>query len=141
MNQFQFVGNLTRDPESTVMQNGKTQTKFTVALNRPYKDADGNQGADFPRITCYDRLAENAAKYLSKGRKVGVTGHVKTGSYEKDGKKLYTTDFIAENIEFLSGGQSEGQQAAETAPTQAPEVAQEYTQAGYTPVINDDLPF
>jgi len=152
MNIFTFVGNLTRDPESSVMQNGKTQTKFSIAMNRPYKDAEGKQGADFVRITCYEKTAENCAKYLSKGRKVGVVGHVKTGQYEKDGKTIYTTDFIAENVEFLSSGQADGQgegQQAATAPAQSqPPIAPQnapYPAAagysGYTSVEPDDLPF
>jgi single-strand DNA-binding protein len=140
MNLFAFVGNLTKDPESSVMSNGKTQTKFNIAINRPYKDSDGNQSADFPRITCYEKNAENAAKYLSKGRKVAVTGHVKTGSYDKDGQKIYTTDFIADKLDFLSSPQSDGQQAApEAAP--APEPAPTDTATGYTQVSGDGLPF
>ncbi len=134
MNQFQLVGNLTRDPESSVMTNGKQQARFSIAVNRPYRDAEGNQGVDYIQIKCYEKNAENVVKYLSKGRKVGVVGHIKTGKYDKDGRTIYTTDFIADNVEFLSSPQNNTQQAE---PAPEPKDAE----TGYTQVSGDELPF
>ena len=141
MNVAIFVGNLTRDPETQVLQSGDTQTRFTIAVNRPYKNNEGGQDADFIQVKCYKKNAENAAKYLKKGRKVGVTCKVKTGSYEKEnGQKIYTTDFVVENLEFLSSAQGEESEAAAAA---APEPAQQTSNVpqGYTAVNEDGLPF
>ena len=103
MNIVLLTGNLVRDPESTVTGTGTSVTKFTIAVNRNFgKKTEGGQDADFIRITCFDKRAEFAEKYLTKGRKVGVEARVQTGSYQsKDGNTVYTTDFVANNIEFL----------------------------------------
>ena len=106
MNRAIFTGNLTRDPETKVMTNGKPRTVFTLAVTRSYTNTQGQYDADFIQITCYDKRAELAEKYLSKGRKVLVDTHVKTGSYEKDGRRVYTTEFVADKIEFLSAAPS-----------------------------------
>ena len=103
MNIVLLTGNLVKDPESTVTGTGTSVTKFTIAVNRNFgKKTEGGQDADFIRITCWDKRAEFAEKYLTKGRKVAVEARVQTGSYTgKDGNVVYTTDFIANNIEFL----------------------------------------
>ena len=106
MNKAIFTGNLTRDPETRVMTNGKPRTTFTIAVTRTYLNAQGNRDADFIQIICYEKRAELAAKYLTKGRKILVEAHVRTGSYEKDGKRVYTTEFIADKIEFISSKDS-----------------------------------
>ena len=77
---------------------------FTVAIDRPVK-ADGDKQTDFPRVTVFGRLAENCEKFLAKGRLVGVQGRLQTGSYKnKDGVTVYTTDVIADRVEFLEWG-------------------------------------
>ena len=77
---------------------------FTLAINRV-----GN-GADFPRIKCFGTQAENCGRYLNKGRKVAVEGRIQTDSYEKDGRKIYTTDVVAYRVEFIGGVQSDRQE-------------------------------
>ena len=103
MNVVLLTGNLVRDPEKTYTNSGMAVTRFTIAVNRNYaKKTEGGQDADFIRITCFDKRAEFVERYLTKGRKVGVEARIQTGSYQdKDGKTVYTTDFIANNIEFL----------------------------------------
>lgn len=138
MNKTFHIGNLTKDPESKVMSNGETRTTFTVAVGRNYVGADGTRGADFIMYVAYRKTAENVARYLAKGRKVAVEGHVRTGSYEKDGRTIWTTEFVADNVEFLSSGQDSGaaahqQQAAPTAPPAGGE--------DFTEVDDPDLPF
>lgn len=140
MNKAIFTGNLTRDPETKVMSNGKPRTVFTLAVTRSYANAQGQYDADFIQITCYDKRAEIAEKHLSKGRKVLVETHVKTGSYEKDGKRVYTTEFVADKIEFLSAAPS----AAATAATTESDHGYAETDAGYggfTEVSDEELPF
>lgn len=73
--------------------------RMTIAVDRRAKK-EGQQTADFVGLVAWDKTAEFAGQYLSKGRKILVEGRVQTGSYEKDGKKIYTTDIIADRIEF-----------------------------------------
>lgn len=105
MNCVTLVGRLTRDPE---LREGTTSVaRFSVAIDRG-KDKDGNdRGTDFPGIVVFGKQAESCARYLEKGRQVAIQGRIQTGSYEKDGKKIYTTDVVADRVEFL-GGRQEG---------------------------------
>ena len=94
MNRVIAIGNLTDDPKVTYLQSGKAKAEFTLALQRM------KEGADFPRFIAWEKKAEFMEKYCHKGMKLAVEGHIQTGSYEKDGKKVYTTDIICDNIEF-----------------------------------------
>lgn len=102
MNLWNGIGNLTRNPEVSYKPGNDPLAiaKMTIAINDGYGE---KQRTDYINITCFGRLAENCEKYLSKGSKIAVAGKIQTGSYEKDGKKVYTTDIIASNIEFLGG--------------------------------------
>ena len=98
MNNFIGIGNLVRDPELKHAQNGTAICKFTIAINRMKKEE-----VDFINVVTFNKVAENVANYLAKGSKVAVQGRVQTGSYEnKEGAKVYTTDIIASNVQFLS---------------------------------------
>jgi len=101
MNLVVLTGNLARDPEKSMTGSGMTVARFTIAVNR-FSKKEGQPEADFIRVTVFDRQADLVMQYLSKGRKVGVEGRIQTGSYtDKDGKKVYTTDVIANRVEFL----------------------------------------
>lgn len=104
-----LVGNLTKAPEIRYTGSGLAVCTFSIAVNRG-KDKTGNdRGADFPRITAYNKTAENCSRFLDKGSKVCVVGKISTGSYTKDdGTKVYTTDVIANTVEFLSSPNSQG---------------------------------
>ena len=99
MNSVQLVGNLTRDPQTNYVSDTQMAVcRFAVAISRG-KD----KGADYPNVVVFGKQAENCEKYLHKGSKVAVEGRIQTGSYEKsDGTKVYTTDVIANRIEFLT---------------------------------------
>lgn len=105
MNCVQLIGRLTKDPETRY--SGETAVcHFTLAVNRQ-RGRDGEQQADFIRIVAFGKQAETVERYLSKGRQVAVNGRIQTGSYkDKEGRTVYTTDVIANNVEFL-GGKSE----------------------------------
>ena len=95
MNKCLFIGRLTKDPEVRVTQAGKKVARYTMALDRI------GEGADFIPCVCWEKAADFAEKYLHKGMKVAIEAHVQTGSYkDKDGKTVYTTDFIVERHEF-----------------------------------------
>lgn len=102
MNSVHIIGRLTKDPQISYISDSQTAVaRLSVAISRG-KDKDGNdKGADFPSVVVFGRQAENCERYLSKGKLVGITGRLQTGSYEKDGRKVYTTDVIANRIEFL----------------------------------------
>lgn len=102
MNKFQFLGRLTRDPETRVMQNSINKvTNFTLAVNRRFADANGERKVDFFNLTTFGKLAEFCEKYYKKGQQVLVEGRINTRSYEdKEGAKKYATDFIVEEAYF-----------------------------------------
>lgn len=101
MNSVFITGRMTCDPKVSYTNSNTAVARFNVAINR-WKDKAGNdKGADFPSIICFGKTAELVEKYLGKGRLIGIEGRLQTGSYEKDGKKVYTTDVVAERVEFL----------------------------------------
>lgn len=105
MNNVILIGRITCDPEVRYTPSTQTAvTTFNVAINRPVK-AGSEKQADFPRVTVFGKQAENCEKYLRKGRLVGVQGRLQTGSYQnKDGATVYTTDVVADRVEFLEWG-------------------------------------
>lgn len=125
MNIVCLIGNLVRDPETRKREGADTICAFTIAVNR------WNDSADFPKIKVFGKTAENCDRYLSKGRKVAIIGKLRTDSYEKDGKKVYTTEVIADRVEFLSNTKSE---VAERRSGQNV-MAENFEQ------LNEDIPF
>lgn len=104
MNSVVLIGRLTRDPEVRYTQDNMAVASFSIAIARPVKTG-GEKQTDFPRITVFGKQAENCEKYLAKGRLVGVQGRLQTGSYKnKDGATVYTTDVVADRVEFLEWG-------------------------------------
>lgn len=106
MNKVILIGNLTKDPELKYTT-GNSQTavcRFNIAINSGYGD---NKRVDYPSIVVFGKQAENCERYLNKGSKCAVSGKIQTGSYEKDGRKVYTTDVIADSVEFLNAQQEE----------------------------------
>lgn len=114
MNKVQLIGRLTKDVEVRYSQ-GDTQmaiARFTVAVDRKGK----NNEADFISCVAFGKTAEFIEKYFSKGNRIGICGHIQTGSYtDKDGKKVYTTDVVADEAEFVESKSSAEQTAAKPA--------------------------
>ncbi len=102
MNKVILMGRLTRDPEIRYTQNGDTSltiARFVLAVDR--RRTGEQNAADFPQVVVFGKPAEFAEKYLKQGMKIALTGRLQTGSYtDRDGKKVYTTDVIAEELEF-----------------------------------------
>jgi single-strand DNA-binding protein len=111
MNSVVLIGRLARDPELSYTPSTQTAVcHFTLAVDRPRRSGE-DRGADFIRITVFGKQAENCDRYLSKGRQAAVHGRIETGSYKnREGVTVYTTDIIADNVEFLGGGQNNGGQ-------------------------------
>ena len=99
MNNVSIVGRFARDPEVRYTDSGIAVARFTVAVNRQVKD--GAQTADFISCVAFRGTAEFIEKYFKKGMAVGLTGRIQTGSYEKEGTKVYTTDVVADKVEFV----------------------------------------
>ena len=139
VNKVIVVGNLGRDPEIQYAKSGNAIAKLNVATSRSYTNKQSNERVEeteWHRITVFGKQAESCEKYLQKGRQVYVEGRLKTSSYEKDGEKRYSTDIIADVVQFL-GGRGEGadaprQQSASSRPASAPAPSEQF---------NDDIPF
>lgn len=110
MNRAVIVGRLTRDPDLRYTSNGHAVANFTVAVNRPFRNEQGEQEADFINCVAWRKQAENLANYMRKGSRVGVDGRIQTRSYDNDqGQKVFVTEVLAESITFLES-RSESQQ-------------------------------
>jgi single-strand DNA-binding protein len=103
MNHVVLIGRLTRDPELRyIPESQNAVATFTLAVDRPFAK---EKQADFLRVVVYGKQAENCERFLTKGRLAGVQGRIQTGSYKnKDGATVYTTDVIADRVEFLDWG-------------------------------------
>jgi single-strand DNA-binding protein len=109
INKVILLGNLSSDVELKHSQSGTAYAKFSLATNKPGKD--GKSIAQFHRITCFNKLAENVAKYLSKGRQAYLEGEINyTSSEGKDGTKKYFTDIIAFEVKFIGGKKEDSQE-------------------------------
>lgn len=141
MNKCFIIGNLTADPESRTTQSGKRVVSFTVAANRRDKD----NSVDYVRVSVWEKLGDVCAQYLSKGKKVMVSGPVHAGSYTNSkGEAVGTLELTAQDVEFLSPKDQETQYRAEErkAIQQEPKQASMVKNAGGFVEVNDeDLPF
>ncbi|MFJ7663723.1 single-stranded DNA-binding protein [Lysinibacillus sp. NPDC097162] len=109
LNRVILVGRLTKDPELRYTPNGIASCRFTVAVNRTFKGQNGEPEADFISCVAWRKQAENLANFMKKGNLIGLEGRIQTGSYEgQDGKRVYTTDVVADSIQFLEPRNSTG---------------------------------
>lgn len=137
MNRVDLVGRLTRDPEVryTTGEKATAICNFSVAVDRKFKNAEGKYEADFISCRAFGKTAEFVEKYFHKGMRIGVCGRIQTGNYtNKDGQKVYTTDVIAEDIEFVESKNSSAGNSA--TPTSA--------DSGFVNIpddAGDELPF
>ena len=137
MNKVILMGRLTDEPK-VHSRDEHTAARFTLAVDRRIaKNADGQTTADFPSIVAFEKRAEFAEKYLHKGTKVVIVGRIQTGSYtNREGQKVYTTDVIAEDIEFAESKKEEPK------PESKPEAKPIEDTSDFVPGdIDEDLPF
>lgn len=150
MNKVVLIGRLTKDIELSKTQTGKSFARFTLAVNRRFKSTDQQgQDADFISCVVWDRRAEVMYQYLSKGSQVGIEGRIQTGSYERDGQRIYTTDVVVENFDFLESRQQR-QDAVNQAQPYFPQESyaqpssmqdDEFDSEPILDIASDDLPF
>lgn len=120
MNRIILIGRLTKDPELRYTPTGVAVTSFTLAVDRPFSNQQGEREADFINIVTWRQLAETCANYLRKGRLTAIEGRLQVRNYENnEGRRVYVTEVIADNVKFLEsansgagrnegGGRSEG---------------------------------
>lgn len=110
MNSVQIIGRLTRENELRYSASGTAVLRNTIAVNRKFKKDE----SDFISILAFQKTAELITNHINKGEQLGIEGHIQTGSYEKDGKKVYTTEVVVDNITFIgskgsnNGGNGQG---------------------------------
>ena len=158
LNKVLLIGNLTRDPDVRVMTNGRPVCNFGLALNRSYKDAEGNRREEttFVDIECFGPKAEAVGRFFSKGRAIFVEGRLKLDQWEsKEGEKRSALRVVLENFEFVDSKQ-DAPQSQGAKPYEAPKdppPSQEQTPAepqssstetsadGGDPDLDEDVPF
>lgn len=153
MNRVVLVGRLTKDPELRYTPAGDAVATFTLAVNRNYKTANGEQPVDFINCVVWRKPAENVANFLKKGSLAGVDGKVQTRNYEgNDGKRVYVTEVLAESVQFLeprSSQETPQQQVNANQSNHQPNQQNSRQQGNSDPfsagtpinISDDDLPF
>lgn len=102
MNKVVLIGRLTKDPELRYTSSNIPSATFSLAVNRPFQNQNGVREADFINIVMWRKQAETAKKYLTKGSLISIEGRIQTRNYDgADGKKVYVTEVVADNFEFL----------------------------------------
>ena len=108
-NNVVLIGRLVRDVDLRQTSTGKMMTYFTLAVNRNFKNEQGEQAADFIGCVAFDKKAENMAWFLSKGSLISVEGRISTRNFQgNDGKTVYVTEVVASNITFLESKKQQG---------------------------------
>lgn len=146
LNKAMIIGNLGADPEIRYTQSGTPVANLRIATNETWMDKNNQrqERTEWHRVVVFGRTAENAGKYLSKGRQVFVEGRIQTKEWDdRDGNKRYTTEIVAQNVTFLSGGSGGGGGGSYDGPS--------YTDADMGPTNaesnfdqsfdDDDIPF
>ena len=145
MNQTCLIGRLTKDVELKYTPANQAVAQFTLAVNRTFKNANGERESDFINCVIWRKSAENFANFVKKGALIGITGRIQTRNYENaQGQRVYITEVIAENFQMLeSRNQQQGQQQAQPQQAKQQQAKQPDPFAGGAPMSLDDdsLPF
>ena len=141
MNKIFLMGRLTRDPEIRYTNDNKPVARYSIAVDRRYKDQNGNYPTDFFNLTSFGNTATFVEKYLRKGTKIVVEGELRNNNYEKDGKTVYQDQIVANNVEFAESKNAQGSGDFADAPSNAPTGD---AGDGFNPIddaTEDNLPF
>lgn len=140
MNKVLLMGRLTREPEIRYGNDNKPIARYAIAVDRSYKDSNGNYPTDFFNLVSFGNTASFVEKYLKKGTKVVVEGELRNNNYEKDGNKVYSDQIVVNNVEFAESKKASGE-SNEQAPAQQ---TQADADGGFNEVPDatpDELPF
>ncbi|TMI77598.1 MAG: single-stranded DNA-binding protein [Bacillati bacterium ANGP1] len=140
-NRIILIGRLTRDPELRYVPSGAPVANFTLAVDRPFRDQQGNRETDFIDIVAWRKLAEQVSQYMTKGRMVAVEGRLQLRSYEtQDGQKRKVAEVVADGIRFLDRGR-QGTAETGTATATAAAAAPAADEAAQQSSSDEDVPF
>ena len=145
MNSVQLIGRLTKDSDLRYTQTGKAVATGTLAVNRRFKNAQGESEADFINIQIWDKGAENLANFTRKGSQIGVNGRIQTRNYEnKEGARVYVTEIVVENFTLLEskkdgGGNGQTGQINPRGNRQPSDPFSSHSES--IDISDDDLPF
>jgi single-strand DNA-binding protein len=135
LNRVVLIGRLTRDPELRYSPSGVAVTNFTLAVDRKFKNAQGEKETDFIPCVVFKQLAELCANYLAKGKLASVDGRIQVRNYnDKDGQKRWVTEVIAEDVHFLSPKDSGSGSGEAGSPSRTGSFGHEVN-------LDDDIPF
>lgn len=135
LNRVVLIGRLTKDPELRYTQNGVAVASFTLAVDRTYKNAQGEKETDFIPCVVFRQLAELCANYLAKGKLAAIDGRIQVRSYEgQDGQRRWVTEVLGENVRFLSPKDNRSTDSSSVAPDDFGSFAHEVS-------LDDDIPF
>lgn len=147
LNRVVLIGRLTKDPELRYTPAGVAVTQFTLAIDRPFLN-QGEKEADFLPIVTWRQLAETCANYLRKGRLTAIEGRIQTRNYDNnEGKRVYVTEIIADNVRFLESGNKDNDNAnkgvenAKTADRGGRDTDPFMDDGKPIDISDDDLPF
>ena len=145
INNVTLIGRLTKDVELKYTPANQAVAQFTLAVNRTFKNANGERESDFINCVIWRKSAENFANWAKKGALIGITGRIQTRNYDNaQGQRVYITEIIAENFQMLeSRNQQQAQQQAQPQQAKQQQVKQPDPFSGGTPMSlnDDDLPF
>lgn len=134
INRVVLIGRLTKDPELKYTSNGTAVASFTLAVNRPFANQNGEKETDFINCVIWRKQAENVANYLKKGSLAGVEGRLQTRNYEgQDGKRVYITEIVADSVQFLDTRSNNGDSPSQT--------SNPFDSGKAIDISDDDLPF
>lgn len=140
MNSICLVGRLTKDVELRYTPSNVAVATFTLAVNRTFKNENGEREADFINCVMWRQQAENLANWAKKGALIGITGRIQTRSYDnQQGQRVYVTEVVAEQFQLLESRNSQGQQNNQT-QQQAPDFSRN-ANGNPLDISDDDLPF
>ncbi len=135
LNRVVLIGRLTKDPELRYSPSGVAVTNFTLAIDRKFKNAQGEKETDFIPCVMFKQLAELCANYLAKGKLASVDGRLQVRTYnDKDGQKHWVTEVIAEDVHFLSP--KDGGSGSQESPSSSGKGS-----FGHEVNLDDDIPF
>lgn len=117
LNKVIIMGRITKDLDLKQSLGGMALLSFSVAVNRKYVKEGEERQADFITCKAFNKTAENIAKFFGKGKLIAIDGHIQTGSYEKDGNRVYTTDVIVDGFHFTGEKKSDNQEPIEISGT------------------------
>jgi single-strand DNA-binding protein len=140
LNKVILIGRLTRDPELRYTPSGVAVATFTLAVDRPFSNQNGEKETDFIPIVTWRQLAENCANYLRKGRLTAIEGRIQTRSYENnEGRRVYVTEVVADNVRFLESANKDGKTNASSGSGMNNDPF--YGDSEPIDISDDDLPF